>query len=119
MISLLCGVPALTLGLGALTLLLSYLVGRPIGSTQFYRVELVSRVETNRSGEPVTMNPIERIVPSGLMIGVLFVGTCCGGIGIHLTRLRWPRHPIKASAAGVILCSVAFALVLVLFARAS
>jgi hypothetical protein len=117
LISLMCGVPTLTLGLGAILLHLSYLVGQPIGSPEFYTVELVGVFATDPMGRSFAANPATYFVPSMLMLGVLFVGACCGGLGIHLSRRRWRHRPVTTSAAGMIACAAAFALAWLLFVR--
>jgi hypothetical protein len=116
-ISLVCGVPALSIGLGAIVLLLSYWAGRPIGATGFYRVEQVRLEETSRMGQLVVTS-VERVLPSMLLLGMVAVGMCCGGIGIHLSRRRSLHRRVATSAAGVIACAIAFFLVWMMYACA-
>jgi hypothetical protein len=118
MVSFVCGVPSLTLGIGGMILLFSYVVGMPIGSQQFYNVELVSDDAKDALGKRILMKPTEYIVPSTLMLWMLWLGACCGGLGMHLTRVRWANRSARTSASGLIACSAAFALSWLLYARA-
>jgi hypothetical protein len=119
MISVVCGVPSVTLGLGGIVLLLSYLVGSPIGSPKFYNIEFVQVTALDTLGKPMEMRPAEFIIPSILMLWTLCLGACCGGLGIYLTRLRWRDRSARTSATGLIACSVAFALAWLLVAYAA
>ena len=92
-ISLICGVPALGIGLGAMVLLLSYLADVPIGSKNFYQVENIP-VEVPREwiGQVITSIPIKRIIPSVQLQGMILVGMCSAALGVYLSRRRWPRR---------------------------
>jgi hypothetical protein len=118
MISLVCGVPSLTLGIGGLILLLSFVGGMPVGSGKFHNVELVTDDAKDVLGNSITTKPMEYIVPSHLMLWTLWLGACSGGLGMHLTRLRWANRSARTSASGLIVCSLAYALSWLLFARA-
>ncbi len=118
MISLVCGVPSLTLGIGGMILILSFVGGTPVGSRQFHNVELVTDDAKDDVGNLITTKPREYIVPSHLMLWTLWLGACCGGLGMHLTRLRWANRSAKTSASGLIACSLAYALSWLLYARA-
>lgn len=117
--SIVLGVTSLSIGLGALILLSSYLMDRPIASSEFYAVELVKVVDQDASGKPIVMNPVKRIVPSMTMIWALFFGACNGGLGIHLSLTESNDRKATTSAAGLLACSLAFALVLVLVGLAA
>ncbi|MFI5458705.1 MAG: hypothetical protein ACHRXM_25025 [Isosphaerales bacterium] len=119
MISLVLGVPALSIGLGAMILLSSYLAGQPIGSAEFYRIELVRVEETDSRGQIVVGTPAEHILPSAQLLVMIAVGMCCGGLGIHLSRRRWRHRRVATSAAGMIACAIAFFLAWTLFAWAA
>jgi hypothetical protein len=110
LVSLVCGVPALSLGLGAMILLLSYLVGVPLGPPRFYTVELAATLSIDALGRTIPMKPAECIVPSMLMLWTLFVGGSCGGLGMYLSRIRSEHRPALTSAAGLISCSIALGL---------
>jgi hypothetical protein len=117
MASFACGVPSVALGIGGMILLISYVAGVPVGSQEFYNVEVVRNEAKDAMGKPILMTPSEYIVPSTLMLWTLWLGACCGGLGMHLTRCRWPNRSAKTSASGLIACSVAFALSWLLYAR--
>lgn len=99
MISVACALPSAALGIGGMILRFSYVVGIPIGSQQFYDVELVSNDVTDAWGKTIFLNPSEYIVPSTLMLWALWLGACCGGPGMHLTRVRWANRSAGPEAA--------------------
>jgi hypothetical protein len=117
-ISLLCGVPALTIGLGAIILLWSYLVDKPIGSAEFYQYVLISVEGTDGTGL-VAVRPVQCRLPSVQLLAMLFIGVCWAGLGIHLSRRRWPQCRVCTSAAGLIACATAFCLAWLLLALAA
>jgi hypothetical protein len=117
-ISLVCGVPALGIGLGAMVLLLSYLADVPIGSKNFYQIENIPvDAPRERIGQVITSNPIKRIIPSFQLQGMILVGMCSAGLGVYLSRRRWPRRRVTTSAAGIFVCAIAFFIVWILFVR--
>jgi hypothetical protein len=109
LVSLLHGASSLMLGLGAFILISSYLVGRPIGPAGFYETASIRVEKTNAMGQ-VFVTPREYIFPSMQLLVMLFVGTCMGGLGIHLTRRRWRHRKATTSAAGMIACAAAWVL---------
>jgi hypothetical protein len=110
MISFACGLPSVAIGIGGMILLISFVLGMPLGSPEFHTVQFVRNEATDAMGKPILMNPSEYIVPSTLMLWALWLGACCGGLGMQLTRVRWPNRSAKTSAIGLVACSVAFAL---------
>jgi hypothetical protein len=107
MISLVCGVPALTVGFGAIILLLSYLLGMPVSSKDFYQFEIMPDRQFDRSGQVIAIKAVAYILPSPQLSGMLLVGACSAGLGIHLSRRRWPHRKVTTSAIGLIVCSTA------------
>ena len=84
-ISLMCGVPSLAIGLGSLVLLASYLIHRPIGPSGLHEVEWF-RVS------PSSPTLVSLVLPSGDLLVMLGAGVWCGGIGISVIpswRPRW------------------------------
>jgi hypothetical protein len=104
-ISLACGVPALSVGLGAMLLLLTHLVYVPAGSERFYVFVEVGR-KTDSAGQIAPR--ANRLLPTMQLQGMLFVGACAAALGIHLSRRRWPHRRVTTSAAGLIACALAF-----------
>ena len=66
------GVSSLAIGLGAMIVLASYLGDKPIGSAEFYTVELVPVVAQDASGNRLSFPPVDRIVPSMTMVWAHF-----------------------------------------------
>jgi hypothetical protein len=116
--SFLCGVPSLTLGLGALILNSSYWVGQPIGLDIFYQTASIGVETTNPMGQ-VFVTPREFILPSALMLFMLSVGTILGGLGINEARCRGRQRKATTSVAGMITCAAALFLAWSLFAWAA
>jgi len=107
LISLFCGAPALALGVSAVILLLSYVVGEPIGPSRFYTTELVRVDEYKRLGQ-VSVISRKYIFPSPQLLLMLSAGICCGAFGIYLTRRRGRRRrKATTSVIGTIVCGVA------------
>jgi hypothetical protein len=119
MISLLFGVPSLTIALGTMILLLLYLVVGSIGPPRFYQVVLVPAEGTDRSGRVVVKNPNEYTVPSMQLFGMLGVGMGCGCLGIELSRRQGAHRKVNTSLAGVIGCAIALGLAWFLYTRAA
>jgi hypothetical protein len=118
LVSLFCGAPTLALGVGAVILLTSYLVGRPIGSARFYTIEHVKIEETNKRGK-VFVSSREHVFPSAQLLLIISAGICCGSFGIYLTRRRRRCRRATVSTTGIIVCGVAFLMAWSLFVRAA
>ena len=118
-ISLVCGVPALSIGLGAMILLSSHLGSAPTGSEKFYTFENVGVEERDRMGRIIIISPVIRLLPSMQLLWMLCVGACLAGLGIHLSRRRWPHRRATTSIAGIIACAMAFFLAWILFVVAA
>ena len=116
--SFLCGVPSLTLGLGALILISSYWVGKPIGLAIFYQTASIGVETTNPMGQ-VFVTQREYIFPSVIMLFMLLVGICLGGLGIHEARRLGRQRKATTSAAGMITCAAALFLAWSLFGWAA
>jgi hypothetical protein len=127
-----CGAPALSIGLGSFILLVSYVADVPIGLKGFYDSVPVGRRDGMGKYSPI--GPIERYGRMGRVVGVyqptnilpsrqlqvmLFVGACWAGVGIYLSRRRWPHRRVTTSAAGLIVCAFAFFLAWILFVKAA
>ena len=118
--SLLGGAPSLTIGVGCIILMISYMTERPIGPADFYEV---GRFPAYRPSEPqpfqTTTTMIEHVLPSGRLFEWLAVGTLCGVLGAYGgNRRRAGRRPSTA-IAGAITCGVAFLLAWVRIMMAS
>jgi hypothetical protein len=107
-ISLVCGVPALSIGLGAIVLLWLHLALLPLGSENFYKFERVGVNLYDPTGRLIKVQPVDRLIPTPQLQGMLFAGMCSAGLGVHLSRWRWPHRRITTSAAGIITCALAF-----------
>jgi hypothetical protein len=118
MSSLVVGVPSLAIGLGGIILLLSCLLGKPVGSHAFYDLAPASDEVKDDRGTPFNARPAEYIVPSFGLLLALCLGTFWGGFGIYLGRKEEGNLPARISAAGLILCSAALALSCLLYASA-
>jgi hypothetical protein len=116
-ISLVCGAPALSIGLGAIVLLLSYVADVPIGLKEFYKTVPVGK--RDEMGLVVRIYETENILPSRQLQGMLFAGACWAGVGIYLSRRRWPHRKVTTSAAGLIVCASAYFLAWSLFVKAA
>jgi hypothetical protein len=112
MISLMCGVPSLAIGLGSLVLLTSYLIHRPIGPPGLHQIEWF-RVH------PTSPTLVSLVLPSGDLLVILGAGVWCGGIGIYLARRRRPHRRATTSIAGMMTCATAMVLAWILFAWAA
>ena len=66
------GVSSLSIGLGAMIVLASYLADEPIGSAEFFTVEHVTFVAQDASGHRLSFPPVDRIVPSMTMVWCAF-----------------------------------------------
>lgn len=110
MVSLLYGTASLVFGVGTIPLLLSYLIGRPFGPPEFFHIEQVMVAAADPAGRSIGPFPEGYPVPSLRLLVVLLVGTCCGGLGIYLTRRTGQRRSIRTSAAGLIACVTSFVL---------
>jgi hypothetical protein len=110
MTSLILGVSSLTIGLGGTILLLSLLVGKPIGSLLFFDVAIVPVVSTDTMGSKILEKPAEYRVPTIGLLAVLCVGALLGGLGIYLTKADKKDRPARMSASGLIACTVALVL---------
>ena len=108
LVSLACGVPSLTVGLGALILLSSYLARMPIGSSQFYRVQALGRAA-----------PVRYFFPSTELLWGVTIGTWCAGLGIYVSRRRYRDRKISICAAGLSVCGLAFLVSWLMLAWAS
>jgi hypothetical protein len=120
MISLVCGVPAISIGLGAIVVLLSPLFGKaPDGSETFYEFSNVAVAERDSNGWIVATKPVIRLLPSSTLLGMLSVGMCWAGLGIYLGRRRSPHRRVTTSAAGMLACAIAFFAVWILILSAA
>ena len=119
MVSLLFGVPSLTIALGRWSCYCSSCVVGSIGPPRFYQVVLVRVEGTDRSGRVVARNPDEYTVPSMQLLGMLGVGLGCGCLGIELSRRRGAHRRVSTSLAGVIGCGIALGLAWFLYTRAA
>jgi hypothetical protein len=109
-ISVLFGVSSLAIGLGGTILLLSLLVGKPIGSLLFFDVALVPVVSTDTMGSKILEKPAEFMVPTIGLLGASCLGALLGGLGIYLTKADKKDRPARMSASGLIACTVALVL---------
>jgi hypothetical protein len=116
--SVLVGVPSLAIGLGGIILLLSLLVGKPIGALLFYDVERVPVVSKDAMGRKFEEKPAEQMVPSIGLIVALCVGAFLGGMGIYLSRADKKIRSARTSVSGLIACTVALVLSRLFCARA-
>jgi hypothetical protein len=115
-ISVVCGIPALAIGLGTIILLLAHLSGVPTGSEILYKFELVAVEARDGAGQVIEgVKPVTRLLPSVQLLAMLFGATCSAGLGINLSRRRGRRRRVTTSAAGLIACAMAFFLVWILF----
>jgi hypothetical protein len=111
-ISLMCGVPSLTIGLGSLVLLASYLIHRPIGPPSLYEVEWFR-------ARPSSPTFVSLVLPSGDLLLMLAAGLWCGGFGIYFARCRRPYRRATTSIVGMTTCATAFVLTWLLITRAA
>ena len=83
--------------------------------------DCTSQSRVRRPRRPGRANePIRRFVPSMTTICALFFGACIGGLGIYLSQTESRKyHQAWIASAGLIVCSIAFVLVLSLMARAA
>jgi len=100
-LSLLGGIVALGLGAGATLMLLSLLVGRPIGPKGLFDVVTVHIATPARFVEPAPNGTgkvvrgentqglkVTKIIPSMRLVGLLVAGACCSGVGIALAQSK-------------------------------
>jgi hypothetical protein len=107
--SIICGTFALVLGSAAIVLLLSYLVGHPIGPARFYVTEQIQVRDSSRQAQAVPV-PYKYFLPSLPLLAILIAGACSSGLGIHVTRRRWPNRKAITSSIGMIVCAVGLCL---------
>ncbi len=119
LLSWLCGVPAITIGVGAIWILLSQLGDDPIGSDTFFRSEPVGVTERRLTGEAVGVSTVNRSIPSMQFLGMVTLGVFFAGVGIFASRLRSPDCKTVVSAIGLICCVLAFVLAWIFFAVAA
>jgi hypothetical protein len=119
LLSWLCGVPAITIGVGAIWILLSQLGEEPIGSETFFRSESVGVTERRLTGEAVGASTVNRSIPSMQFLGMVTLGGCVAGVGIFASRLRSPDCKTVVSAIGLIACVLAFVVAWIFFAVAA
>jgi hypothetical protein len=112
-ISLMCGVPSLTIGVGLTVLLVSYLLHRPIGSPSLYEIKWYRLYPSSEQ------NLVSLVVPSGDFLVMLAGGAWCGGIGIYLARRRHPGRSATTSIGGMITCATALVVAWFLIVRAA
>jgi hypothetical protein len=69
---------------------------------------------------PAILPPKPRgsILPSALLLWGLVLRACCGGLGIHMTRVRSATRSARTSAGGLIACTAALTLAWLLYVRA-
>ncbi len=113
-VSAICGLTALFSGSGAILLLASYFMGNHFGGELFYHADAVLVGVTTRSGEVITREQ-SFMIPSFYLIGVLFIGTLLGAIGMG-ESVRRGRS--ATCTAGLIACAFAWIAVLSLWAWA-
>ena len=118
MASLMGGVPSLAIGLVSLVLLASYLVQRPIGPPDCYRIERIP-ARSPVTGEPMGNVVVQLVVPSSRLLGLLAGGACCGALGIVYGRRRGRDYRITTSLAGTLTFAGAFLLAWFLIAWAA
>jgi hypothetical protein len=118
-VSVWCGVPTLLFALVAVVLLGSYLTGRALGPPAFYTTEEVRRVENDVNGRSLGDVWHKCYVPSMLFLSCLLMNSCVAGLGIYLSRRRWIDRPIRTSATALILNTMAFILVWMLWVQAA
>jgi len=119
MISLMCGAPSFSVGVGSLILLVSYMIDRPIGPPALYTIEWLPVVRSAATGSAVGMPAFTVVLPSAELLGMLVAGIWCGGLGIVIAGSRRPYRRATTSIVGVVICTTAFVLAWFLFARAS
>jgi hypothetical protein len=101
LLSLLAGLLALPLGVGATFMLLSLLVGKPIGPKSLFHVVTVhipmpGPAETSEpnadilvvKGNDTRALKVIKTIPSIRLVGLLVAGACCGGLGIALAQSK-------------------------------
>jgi hypothetical protein len=106
LISLLCGVPAV--GIGLVVLIAIILLSRPTGTNRFFIDEDVSVVERDSRGLVTYHKPATAAIPSVEILGILSAGMSCAGLGIYLSRRRRPHCRVTTCKAGMISCATVF-----------
>ena len=88
--SLVSGGTAMLLGLGATLVLLSLLIGHPIGPTLLFdRISAVVPAPNSFGGVTGTLR-IDKLIPSMTLVGIFVVGVTFGGLAVGLAQGR--RH---------------------------
>jgi hypothetical protein len=108
LVSLLCGVPAVGIGLVALIALFLQPGGGPMGVKRFFSEEDVSVVERDKRGLVTYQKPAIAMLPSAVFSGMLSAGLCSAALGVYLSRRRRPHCRVTTCEAGMIVCAIAF-----------
>jgi hypothetical protein len=106
LVSLVCGVPALGIGLVALIALFLQPGPGPMGAQRFLSEADVSVVERDSWGRVTYQKPAIAILPSTELLGMLTAGLCSAGLGVYLSRRRRPHCRVTTCKAGMIGCAV-------------
>jgi hypothetical protein len=105
-LSVLFGVIAYLIGVGALFLLASYYNAKPVGYEGFYFAGTFTVTGPSERGETLVYER-SYIWPSFKFFELLVVGTAAGAIGIKVARLR-RRRSVLTPAVGLLVCIVAW-----------
>jgi hypothetical protein len=108
LVSLVCGVPAMGIGLFALIALFLQSVPGPMGVKQFFSEEDVSVVERDNRGLITYRKPAIAILPSAVFLGILSAGLCSAALGVYLSRRRRPHCRVTTCKADMIVCAIVF-----------
>jgi len=108
LVSLVCGAPALGIGLVALVALFLPPAQGRMGAKRFFSEEDVSVVERDSRGLVTYQKPAVAIVPSTEFLGMLSAGLCSAALGIYLSRHRRPHCRVTTCKAGIIVCAFVF-----------
>jgi hypothetical protein len=104
-ISLVCGVPAVSIGIGALFVCL---FAGPPGAHRFFNTQDFSIVERDTWGLVMYQKPSSATLPSTELLGMLSAGFGSAALGIYLSRRQRPQCRVTTCKAGMIVCSIIF-----------